>query len=248
MVSTKLNNFDFFSLFCTIFIAYYGTDYIKLTKQIQEQASELNITKKLNTSVLMFNRTPKAGSETLWGLIDILANKNNFTSCSDSAEEKKRRGSENTFLSYEERKKYVYMLNEIDHEFPNVTVPYTYIKHINFLNFEEFNFTNPIYVNMVRHPVERVISWFYYIRQNTYLLEHDKTYNTTKLHNRAGPPKYYKYTFDECVLEKHNECTYPIGTPIHRGFYGGSHFSQVRNYYNKTIIVKVQNLFTNENI
>ena len=101
MVSTKLNNFDFFSLFCTIFIAYYVTDYIKLNKQIKEQASELNITKKLNTSVLMFNRTPKAGSETLWGLIDILANRNNFTSCSDSAEEKKKRGSENTFMHYD---------------------------------------------------------------------------------------------------------------------------------------------------
>ena len=31
----------------------------------------------------------------------------------------------------------------------NMTIPFSYVKHINFLNFEEFNLTNPIYVNMV---------------------------------------------------------------------------------------------------
>ena len=35
----------------------------------------------------------------------------------------------------------------------NVTTPYSYVKHINFINFEEFGLTNPIYINFVRHPI-----------------------------------------------------------------------------------------------
>ena len=35
----------------------------------------------------------------------------------------------------------------------NVTTPYSYVKHINFINFEEFGRTNPIYINFVRHPI-----------------------------------------------------------------------------------------------
>ena len=35
----------------------------------------------------------------------------------------------------------------------NVTTPYGYVKHINFINFEEFGRTNPIYINFVRHPI-----------------------------------------------------------------------------------------------
>ena len=56
----------------------------------------------------------------------------------------------------------------------NHTYPLSYCKHVNFLNFEEFGRKNPIYINMVRHPVERIISWYYYIRQNWYQLRGDK--------------------------------------------------------------------------
>ena len=53
----------------------------------------------------------------------------------------------------------------------NHTYPLSYVKHVNFLNFEEFGRKNPIYINMVRHPVERVISWYYYIRQSWYQIK-----------------------------------------------------------------------------
>ena len=81
---------------------------------------------------------------------------------------KKERGEENTWLNYEDRKTYALMLYN-DTGVTNLTVPFSYVKHLNFLNFEEFNITNPIWVNMVRHPVERVVSWFYYTRQAWYL-------------------------------------------------------------------------------
>jgi dermatan/chondrotin sulfate uronyl 2-O-sulfotransferase UST len=39
-----------------------------------------------------------------------------------------------------------------------------YVKHVCYVNFTRFNLPKPIYVNLVRDPVERIISWFYYIR------------------------------------------------------------------------------------
>ena len=45
----------------------------------------------------------------------------------------------------------------------NLTMPYSYVKHINFINFEEFGLTNPIYINFVRHPIGMFTYTFIYI-------------------------------------------------------------------------------------
>ena len=99
--SHKLSNFDLISLLSTIVVAYFLSDYTQLSKNLTKEANELNNTRKSNTSFLIFNRTPKAGSETIWGLLDNLQEFNNFTSYSDSPEVKKERGRENTFLTLE---------------------------------------------------------------------------------------------------------------------------------------------------
>ena len=114
----------------------------------------------------------------------------------------------------------------------NQTYPLSYCKHLNFLNFEEFGKQNPIYINMVRHPVERVISWFYYIRQNWYQIRVDEDTNSTSLKRDGVKPTFFKYTFEECFNEKMSECVYPLDISIHgnREGYGGSHFSQVNTY------------------
>jgi hypothetical protein len=141
------------------------SDYTILNSSLTNQANNLNNTKFNNQSVLIFNRVPKVGSETIWALIDQLAKVNNFSSYSDSNIAKQERKAENTFMTQKhERETYVKMLETPD----NVTVPYSYVKHMNFLNFNEFNRTNPVYINFVRHPVERVISWYYYVRQGGY--------------------------------------------------------------------------------
>ena len=70
-----------------------------------------------------------------------------------------------------------------------------------------------------RHPVERVISWYYYIRQNWYPLNWDDDrnsfYNNTKLNGlRTLNPSKYKMTFEECVLAKDPACSYPKGSTV----------------------------------
>ena len=79
-----------------------------------------------------------------------------------------------------------------------------YKKYMNFLNFKEFNKTNPIYVSMVRDPMERVISWYYYHRQTTYLLKFEDHF----------PPKYYKESYEDCVAAQREPCQFIENTPI----------------------------------
>ena len=156
---------------CAIIIAVLFPNYIQLKSDILKETFNLNGTVNGNQSFLCFNRVPKAGSETLWTILDKLGPRNGFKSFSDSQKVKKSRGAENTFMQYEEQKAYVEMFDVPEGK--NMTLPFSYVKHMNFLNFEDFNKTNPIYINMVRHPIDRVISWYYYTRQNWYQLDHD---------------------------------------------------------------------------
>ena len=219
----KLTLYDVISILTALLTALLLKDYGHLKSELLKEAEQLNNTIKANQTILVFNRTPKAGSESLWKLIDDLAVQNNFISMSDDPDNKKRRG-ENTYLRNLSTRKY-YVTGLLDQ--PNSTKPVTYTKHINFLNFEEFNFKNPIYINMVRHPVERIISWYYYIRQGWYLVkwDEDKEEHYLKEFGRENP-KFFKVPFEECWSQQLPECRFHLNQTTY-GAYGGSHQSQV---------------------
>ena len=66
-----------------------------------------------------------------------------------------------------------------------------YNRHLYFLNFEMYNRTNPLYINMVRKPVQRFLSEYYFHR-----FEHPK----------KMPRAVRNRTFDDCVLNNYTEC------------------------------------------
>ena len=124
---------------------------------------------------------------------------------------------------------YVDMFNNKNNE-TNITIPASYVKHINFMNFEDLNNqTNPIYINFVRDPVDRVISWYYYRRQGWYLLKYEKIQKKYILHSSelTSNPGLLKMPYEKCVQKKLPECQYISGNSVHFGKFGGSHFSQV---------------------
>ena len=92
----------------------------------------------------------------------------------------------------------------------NHSYPLSYVKHVNFLNFEEFGRKNPIYINMVRHPVERIISWYYYIRQNWYQLKGDKNDpDKFELKNDLSPTFFKVILSDQLNLYKPGGILFP---------------------------------------
>ena len=150
MSKVNLNYLDLITVICALIIGFQFSDYRNLKETILNEAKLLNNTQFANQSFIVFNRVPKAGSETLWTLLDRLQKINSFNSYSDNREVKRQRGTENTYVQKEIRKNYVEMMAGINTDGEvNITVPFSYVKHINFLNFEEFNKSNPIYINMV---------------------------------------------------------------------------------------------------
>lgn len=156
---------------------------------------ELNNTRKAKKEILFFNRVPKVGSQTTMELLKSLSIKNNFHYHKDRTQK-----VETIKLTYNEEK---WLSNLLDFFNP----PSVYVKHVCFVNFTQFNLDMPIYVNMVRDPVERVISWYYYVRAPWYFVERKRAFPELPLPN----PNWLKKDYDTCVRRGDKECRYQDG-------------------------------------
>lgn len=86
-------------------------------------------------------------------------------------------------------------------------------------SLRRFNLPQPIYINIVRDPVERVISWYYYVRAPWYYVERKQIFPDLPLPD----PNWLKKDFESCVLKADRECRYLEGE-IHEGI--GDHRRQ----------------------
>lgn len=74
----------------------------------------------------------------------------------------------------------------------------SYVEHKNWINFTKLNFPRPIYLNLIRHPIQKVLSAYYYLRS-------PEVY----AHYAKGQPQLASMstenqtmTFNECVKRK----------------------------------------------
>ncbi|XP_059091459.1 heparan sulfate 2-O-sulfotransferase pipe-like [Tigriopus californicus] len=152
---------------------------------------------KIQQDLLYYNRVPKTGSENLGYLLEELAKRNNFTQsrCYKPSDRK---------LTKENQRAHVLDINKAPR-------PFSYHKHVYFINFETFGQKNPIWISMVRNPVEKLISRYYYNRN-------EKTYNKLMQKNSinvAGltESEWESNTADQCIEKLLPECHFRIGTP-----------------------------------
>ncbi|XP_015435733.1 PREDICTED: heparan sulfate 2-O-sulfotransferase pipe [Dufourea novaeangliae] len=167
----------------------------------------LNNTKRAGKGVLFFNRVPKVGSQTFMELLRRLSMRNDFSFNRDRVQR-----VETIRLAPIEQLQLARMVN-------SYLEPSVYIKHVCFTNFTEFNLPQPIYINIVRDPVERVISWYYYVRAPWYYVERKQIFPDLPLPD----PNWLKKDFESCVLKADRECRYLEGE-IHEGI--GDHRRQ----------------------
>ncbi|XP_033237557.1 heparan sulfate 2-O-sulfotransferase pipe isoform X10 [Drosophila pseudoobscura] len=173
----------------------HGTyQYLKSTGQLNHlSATRLNNTRNADIDVLFFNRAAKVGSEAMLELLQALENYHDDltldrTGLSKPTSRQLKKNDQRDMAEY-----------VADLEEGSI-----YIEHINWIDFDEFDQPKPIYINMVRDPVERVISWFFYARGSyKNAIEYRKKPNL-----KIKKESWYKKNFNECVKSGDPECQY----------------------------------------
>ncbi|XP_076336310.1 uncharacterized protein LOC143239279 isoform X2 [Tachypleus tridentatus] len=129
------------------------TDILKKNKRdFNQKKTEISHKNKnvVNSDMLMYNRIPKTGSETLTLLINVLSKLNDYKHRQSTIFNKRR-------LNEDMQRKFV-------HEVMMIKPPFAYDRHVYFTDFSKFGHQNPLYINTMRDPVEKVISRFFYWR------------------------------------------------------------------------------------
>ncbi|ALC45171.1 pip [Drosophila busckii] len=157
-------------------------------------ADLLNNTKNAEVDFVFFNRVPKVGSQSLMELMRRLGKINGFTHARNPGKAKE------TILMGKEVQK------ELMADLLTRPKPHIYSQHVAYINFTRFHLPRPIYINLVRDPIERIISWHYYVRARWY-------YNDmkAKLGDQAAPmpsDEFLDLDLDTCVKNKDPHCVF----------------------------------------
>ncbi|XP_017494417.1 PREDICTED: heparan sulfate 2-O-sulfotransferase pipe-like, partial [Rhagoletis zephyria] len=116
------------------------------------RASELNNTVKAEADILVFNRVPKTGSIQMIELMKQLGSVHNYEVVVDP-----QNAGVRPILSENDEEDLIKNITQLEDRA-------VFASHVNYLDFKKYGKPRPIYVNLVRDPIERVISWHYYIR------------------------------------------------------------------------------------
>ncbi|EDW18980.2 uncharacterized protein Dmoj_GI13539, partial [Drosophila mojavensis] len=166
---------------------------------LQLNANELNNTKNAEIDVLFYNRVPKTGSIQLIELMRALGKVHDY-----DVEKDPQNGGIRALLDSAEEADWIDNIVNLE----DGTV---FASHVNYLNFTKYEQPRPIYINMVRDPVDRVISWYYYIRA-PWIFVPGRRRNNRQMPN----PQWVNTEFDQCVLSGEKACTYIEGSLLER--------------------------------
>ncbi|XP_030387984.1 heparan sulfate 2-O-sulfotransferase pipe-like [Scaptodrosophila lebanonensis] len=161
--------------------------------------AQLNNTVHAERDFIFFNRLEKVGSQSMTQLLGKLGERNGFATYRNEIPPSKP----NTEL-FEEEEEFVQQLLEL-------VDPAVYVEHTNWINFTSHNMPKPIYINLVRHPIQKVMSAYYYRR-------HPMIY-ANAIQRRPNKPvdtkEYFDRTFNDCVRQQiAPECVFDSHNPF----------------------------------
>ena len=134
-----------------------------------------NLTKRI-----VYNRVPKTGSRVVEELLSSMSKRHHYTYIQS-----------NSYLDFKPSE---IKLQEQISQLQAKKAPWLFDRHIYFFHFPNENSTTeaPLYVNIIRDPIDRCISWYYFIR-----FEHPRNMSEGRRSK----------SFDACLEEKLDECT-----------------------------------------
>ena len=165
-----------------------GKKEVVLPMKIKVVSGRVSVTSQ---RLLLFNRVAKVGSQSLIKLMVELSNKRGYTVNVDQR-------------TVEQYNSPPWEQQQLAETLTSFSKPTVWVRHYNFLDFDSFGLASPTWVNLVRDPVERVISNFYYRRAGWNIVEKKLAFPDEPLPD----PEFLRRDFESCVLEGDPECTY----------------------------------------
>ncbi|CAB1340064.1 unnamed protein product, partial [Coregonus sp. 'balchen'] len=141
-------------------------------------------------SQVVYNRVGKCGSRTVVILLRLLAERHQFNLVSSDIHNKTR-------LTKHEQ---VDLMRNIS----NIPQPFLYTRHVHFLNFTRFRIEQPVYINIIRDPINRFLSNYFFRRFGDWRGEQNHLIRTPGM---KGDERYLD--INVCILENYPECSNP---------------------------------------
>ncbi|XP_018496506.2 heparan sulfate 2-O-sulfotransferase 1 [Galendromus occidentalis] len=141
--------------------------------------------KTFENQVIIYNRVPKTASTSFTGVAYDLCVKNKFFVLHINTSRNMH------VMSIADQMRYSVNISQWESMRPSM-----YHGHVAFLDFARFGMPPPIYINIVREPLERLVSYYYFLRNGDDFRPHLQR-------RRSGD----KRTFDECVKQMGQDCS-----------------------------------------
>ena len=191
---------------------------MRICDQLDRETKNLNQTKG-NQDILVFARVPKTASLTVNSILSSLKDSHGYRVLSNLDGMLLARSDQEYLFEPDPQQRQRNILALVNYP----ERPFVYTRHQTFWDFSEFKLEQhqPTYFSFVRDPVDRVISWYYYLRSATYQLSEDGAKIDSVISVRA-----LKESLEDCVLLKRPECQFVSGMPIFTNI-ANSHSSQL---------------------